>query len=263
MKVQILVSTMNQKDYSLLDKLNIQSDAIIVNQDDHYSHDVFDYNGYRIEWFSVNERGVSRSRNLALSHASGDICILVDDDEQLKNGYPEIIKESFCLNSDSDIITFNIESIGNKSNRYYNKKNKRLNRFNSMRYGAARIAFKRQKIEKEQIVFSTLFGPGSVFTCGEDSLFISDCFKRGLKVYSSPEVIADINDEYGTSSWFRGYNKKYFVDKGAVYAAMTKYFSMVYCSYFALKHKKVYSNSVSFIQAIKWMKEGVVIYRNL
>lgn len=263
MKVQILVSTMNQKDYSLLDKLNIQSDAVIVNQADHYDHEIIDYNGYSVEWFCVNERGVSKSRNLALSKASGDICILVDDDEQLRTGYPDIIRNAFRFYSDTDVIAFNIASIGNKSNRYYNKKNKRLNRFNSMRYGAARIAFRRKRVIKEQIGFATLFGPGSVFSCGEDSLFISDCFKKGLKVYACSEVIADIEDEEGTSSWFNGYNKKYFLDKGAVYAAMTKYFAICYCIYFAFRHKKSYSNSVSFIEAMKWMREGIVIYRKL
>lgn len=263
MKVQILVSTMNQKDYSLLDKLNIQSDAVIVNQHDHYAYDVFDYNGYRVEWICVNERGVSRSRNLALSKASGDICVLVDDDEQLRTGYPDILRNAFSFYPDADVIAFNIASIGNKSNRYYNKRNKRLHRYNSMRYGAARIAFRRQKVIKEQIGFATLFGPGSFFSCGEDSLFISACFNKRLRVYAWSEVIADIEDEDGTSSWFSGFNKKYFVDKGAVYAAMTKYFAMAYCLYFAFRHKEAYSNSVSFQQAMQWMREGIVMYRKL
>ncbi|WP_134703811.1 glycosyltransferase [Ammoniphilus sp. YIM 78166] len=264
MKVQILVSTMNQKDYSLLDKLNIQSDAVIVNQDDHYAYDVFDYNGYRVEWICVNERGLSRSRNLALSKASGDICILVDDDEQLRTGYPDIIRNAFSFYPDAAIIAFNIASIGNKSNRYHNKKNKRLHRFNSMRYGSARIAFRRQKIIKEQIGFPTLFGAGSsFFSSGEDSIFLSTCFNKRLRVYAWTEVIADIEDEDGTSSWFSGYNKKYFVDKGAVYAAMTKYFAIGYCLYFAFRHKKKYSNTVSFQQAMQWMLEGIAVYRKL
>lgn len=261
MKVQILVSTMNQKDYSLLEKLNIQSDAIIINQDNHYDYDVFDYKGYRIEWFCVNERGLSRSRNLALSKATGDICVLVDDDEQLRPGYPDIIKNAFSFYPKADIIAFNIASIGNKSNRYYNKRNKKLHRFNSMRYGSARIAFRRQKIVKEQIGFATLFGAGSYFSSGEDSIFLSDCFNSKLKVYACSEIIADIEDEEGTSSWFNGYNKKYFVDKGAVYAAMTKYFAIIYCLYFAVRHKKVYSNTVTFYQAMRWMIEGVLMYR--
>ena len=263
MKVQILVSTMNQNDYSLLDKLNIQTDAVIVNQHNHYSYDIFDYNGHRVEWICVNERGLSRSRNLALSKATGDICVLVDDDEQLRTEYPEIIRRAFSFYPNADVIAFNIASIGNKSNRYYNKKNRRLHRYNSMRYGSARIVFRRQSVVKEQIGFAILFGAGSFFSSGEDSIFLSTCFNKGLKVYAWSEVIADIEDEYGTSSWFSGYNKKYFVDKGAVYAAMTKYFAIGYCLYFAIRHKKVYSNTVSFSQAMKWMLDGTRMYRGL
>ena len=34
MKLQVLVSCMHQQDYSLLEKMNIQTDAIIINQCD-------------------------------------------------------------------------------------------------------------------------------------------------------------------------------------------------------------------------------------
>lgn len=263
MKVQILVATMNQTDYSLLDKLNIQTDAVIVNQHDHYSYQVLDYNGHRIEWICVNERGLSRSRNLALSKATGDICLLVDDDEQLRAGYPDIIRGAFSFYPNADIIAFNIDSIGNKSTRYYNKVNKKLHRYNAMRYGSARIAFRRQRVMKEQIGFATLFGAGSFFSSGEDSIFLSHCFNKRLRVYAWSEVIADIEDEEGTSSWFTGYNKKYFVDKGAVYAAMTKYFAVAYCLYFAIRHKNRYSNTASFKQVMQWMLEGITMYRKL
>ena len=263
MEIQILVSTMNQKDYSLLDKLNIQTDAIVVNQVSHYSYDVFEYKGHRIQWFCVDERGLSRSRNLALSKATGDICILVDDDEQLRTEYPEIVKRAFNFYTNADIIAFNIASIGNKSDRYHNKKNRRLHKYNSMRYGSARIVFRRHSVIKEKISFLTLFGAGSLFSSGEDSIFLSTCFNKGLKVYAWSETIADIEDEDGTSSWFSGYNEKYFIDKGAVYSAMTKYFASVYCLYFAIRHQEKYSNSISFYQAMKWMREGIRKYREL
>lgn len=263
MKVQILVSTMHQKDYSLLDKLNIQSDAVIINQTDYHDYAVIDYQGHKVEWICVNEKGLSRSRNLALSKAEGDICVLVDDDEQLRIGYPDMIKRAFDFFPNADLIAFNLASIGNKSNRYFNKKNKKLNKFNSMRYGSARIAFRRNKILENNISFQVLFGAGSHFSSGEDSIFLSTCFNKGLSFYSWTETIADIEDEVGTSSWFNGYNKKYFIDKGAVYAAMTKYFAVVYCMYFSIRHHRRYSNDVSFKQSLQWMFEGVKKYRRL
>lgn len=35
MKVEVLLSCMNQKDFSIIEKINIHSDAIIVNQCNH------------------------------------------------------------------------------------------------------------------------------------------------------------------------------------------------------------------------------------
>ena len=35
MKLQVLVATMKQKNFSLLDKMNIRCDAVIANQADH------------------------------------------------------------------------------------------------------------------------------------------------------------------------------------------------------------------------------------
>ena len=260
MEVQILVSTMDQVDYSLLDKLNIQSNAVVINQCGREASEVLEYNGFKIEWISVNERGLSRSRNLALTKSSGDICLLVDDDERLKDGYPITIENAFRSYPDASIIAFNIDSIGGISNRYYNKKNKRLHRYNSMRYGSARIAFLRENVIRAGIEFPILFGAGATYSSGEDSIFLSRCFEKKMKIYACTGVIADIVDEDGTSSWFTGYNRKYFMDKGSVYAAMSQKSSFVFSLYFAIKHRKKFKGTVTVSQAIIWMFEGRTTY---
>ena len=66
MKLQVLVATMHQKDYSLLDKMNIQTDAIVINQCDEYRFEEFEYKGKKIKWYSMKERGIGLSRNTAL-----------------------------------------------------------------------------------------------------------------------------------------------------------------------------------------------------
>ena len=43
MTLEVLVSTMYQKDYSLLDRMNIQTDAIVVNQCNENSIEEFEY----------------------------------------------------------------------------------------------------------------------------------------------------------------------------------------------------------------------------
>lgn len=69
MKLQVLVSTMHQTDHSLLEKMNIQSDAIVINQCGHDCIERFTFPGHDILWMSMNERGVGLSRNNALMRA--------------------------------------------------------------------------------------------------------------------------------------------------------------------------------------------------
>ena len=61
MSVQVLVATMNQTDHSLLEAMNIQSDAIIANQCDHNSIEEFRYNGYIIRYLNFAVHFVSFS----------------------------------------------------------------------------------------------------------------------------------------------------------------------------------------------------------
>ena len=79
MDVQVLVAAMNQDDYSILDKLNIQSDVIVGNQCEHNSIKEFEYKGYKAVFLNFAERGVGLNRNNALMRAAGDICLFADD----------------------------------------------------------------------------------------------------------------------------------------------------------------------------------------
>ena len=70
MEIQVLVAAMNQKDYSLLDKMNIKTDVIVGNQCDENAVSDFEYNGHTVKWLSFCERGVGLNRNNALMRAS-------------------------------------------------------------------------------------------------------------------------------------------------------------------------------------------------
>lgn len=77
MTLQVLVVTMHQTDHSLLEKMNIQSDAIVVNQCSRNEVEWFMYNGHQILWMSLNERGIGLSRNTALMRATADIILFL------------------------------------------------------------------------------------------------------------------------------------------------------------------------------------------
>lgn len=95
MRVQVLISTMNQSDYTLLDKMNIQTDAIVVNQCQEDNVCEFMYNNHSVKWYSLNEKGVGLSRNTALMRASADILLFADDDVVFCDGYEQLVIDEF------------------------------------------------------------------------------------------------------------------------------------------------------------------------
>ena len=81
-------------------------------------------------------------------------------------------------------------------------------------YGSVHIAFKRECFEKNKIRFNTLFGAGSnMYAMAEDALLFRDFAKKQIIVYVYPETISTVY--FDNSTWFRGYDEKYFFDTGA------------------------------------------------
>ena len=58
MKLQVLVSAVNQDVDQLADRMGLTSEALIVNQCDHYDYCEYQHKGKKIRCFSMAERGV-------------------------------------------------------------------------------------------------------------------------------------------------------------------------------------------------------------
>ena len=253
MKVESLIVTTNQKDYSLLDKMNIKTDAIVCNQCDRNSVECFDYLGNVLKWYSFNESGVGPNRTNGLMRASADVCLLADDDMVYYDNYVEVVEKAFTDNKDADVIIFNIDEDGGE--RFKNVKTVTVNKRNFGRYGAVRIAFRRESIFLNGISFNLSFGGGAKYSAGEDSLFIKSCLDSGLKVIAVPYSIAKlVNDR--ESTWFTGYTEKYFIDKGVLNYFLNKKLAKLYCFYNAVRHRKSYKE-IGWFNAYKLMIKGV------
>lgn len=240
MKIQVLVSTMNQTDYSLIQKMNIQSDAVIVNQCNENAIYDFEYNGYSIKWISMSERGIGISRNTCLMHSDADIVLFADDDIVYQDGYADGVLSAFERKKEADLICFNIRLENSKKNIGGHRDNiecKRLHMFNSMRYGATLIAARRRVLMRERISFSLLFGGGAEFSSGEDSIFIKDCLDAGMKLYADTYCLGKVDDS--ESSWYRGINDKFFMDHGMVYATAFPKIRILIFIYYALRFSKL------------------------
>ena len=214
MKLQVLISTMHQTDRSLLEKMNIQSDAIVINQCDRNEVEQFTFRGHDILWMSFNERGIGLSRNNALMRANGDILLFADDDVIYDDGYAEKITKAFEANKSADLIAFNIRSLNPDRPQPVVEEGYRLHWFNCLKFGAVKIAVRRKALRNANVFFSLLFGGGAKYQHGEDTLFIVQCLQKGLKGYASTEMVGAVKQE--ESCWFKGYDEKYFFDTGVL-----------------------------------------------
>lgn len=260
MKLEVLVSTMHQKDVSLVSKMNITSDAIIINQGDYFDYIEVEESNRTIKMYSFNERGVGKSRNNALMRSTADICLIADDDVVYVDNYEDIIIEGFKDNPKADMIIFNVSIIDKDGEVTRNQKNKRVRFFNSLKYGAVSLTFKREEVFKKNIFFSLLFGGGAKYGAGEDSLFIIECLRKGLKIYTSSSKIADVYNY--ESSWFTGYNEKYFFDKGAFFASISRRFAFLLSLQDALRKYSIYKNHIDLVDALKYMLRGSKHYNS-
>lgn len=257
MKVEVLVATMHQKDHSIVEKMNIRTDSVIANQCDKSSYQEFisEYGTSKI--VSTNTKGVGVNRNFALLYATKEIILFADDDLKYEDSYDKLILEAFKNNPHADVIIFNL----NCAKRTKIKKTTRVKWYNYMRYGAVRIAMKLDSQRKANIWFTTLFGGGAKHGSGEDTLFLHDCLAKGLKVYAVPTTIATLTEER-PSTWFNGYNEKYFYDKGALYASVSKRWAKLLCLQDLLRHKKIWKE-LGFVVAYKEMLKGIKSIRKI
>lgn len=260
--LQVLVSTMNQTDHSLLEKMNIHSDAVVVNQASSDSVEDFEYKGNKIKWINMSSRGIGLSRTTALMHSSAEIVLFADDDMVYNDGYKQGVLNAFNEYKKADVICFNINLVNSNKNiggHRNNKENKRLHVFNSMRYGACLIGARRNALLRNRISFSLLFGGGAPFNSGEDSIFIKDCIDSGLRLYSNTFFLADVDDS--TSSWYKGTDDNFFIHRGAALSSVFPKMYLPIFAYYSVRLKNLDKNYNVF-KIFTLMLEGKKIIKN-
>lgn len=252
MKVQVLVASMYQTDFSLPEKMNINSDAIIGNQCDRNEVCEYEWNGHIIKYLSFNERGVGLNRNNTLMRADADICLFADDDMVYDDGYVDTVIKAFEDNPKADVIVFNLRE--KNSARKMITKTSRVGYLNFLRYGTARVAFRLSSVKKHGIYFNQCFGGGTQYCHGEDNLFLSACLNKDLKIVAVPQYIATLTDER-ESSWNNGYDEKYLHDQGILYRTLSKKWWRLLCLQDALRRHGSYN--LSWYKTYRMMVDAV------
>lgn len=242
MTVEVLFSAMHLEDFSIYERSRCTTDALIINQTDHEAYEERVIGGHLVRMYSTTQRGLSRSRNMALVHAKGDYCLIADDDEVLCDNYDQLIIDAFRRNPMADAIAFNY----NDANpRIQNTKRKIIKTEceapKNKSFSSVSLAFKREKVVMEGIWFNVKLGAGSeIISAGEESVWQSLARKKGLRIFQCPAYITTVSQ--ANSTWFNGFDEKYFYDLGANLTArygMVKYIYQFYYPYRLRKETKL------------------------
>lgn len=254
MRLQTLVSSVSKDVLELAKQMNIQSDAIIVNQTDHSDFVSFEHKGHTMRCYNLEEKGVGLSRNTALLRADADIVLFSDEDIVYDDGYADKILEAFEQYPEADMLLFNMR-VGESRATYYNQDMHRVHIWNAGRYPTYSFAARREKLHKLNITFSLLFGGGAKYSNGEDSLFLKDCLKQGMKVYTMPVELGE--EQERESTWFKGYTEKFFYDRGYLYHFLYGKLAYPMACRFLLAHGKMMCQEIPVKQALQFMKKGI------
>ena len=95
MTLDVLLSAMHLRDYSYIDTLNITGNCVIINQCEIENRQVIIDNGRNIVYIETPERGLSKSRNMAIEHSKADVCIFCDNDVEYQEEYEQLILEEY------------------------------------------------------------------------------------------------------------------------------------------------------------------------
>lgn len=259
MKIEVLASVMNQSPAALAEHMKLDSNAVIINQCDTLNYEEISYHGHRVRFFSFPDRGIGRSRNEAILRADSDICLFSDEDIVYETGYEQMITEEFARNPEADMILFNI-TVAEARRTYHNTKRHRVHWYNCGRYGAVSFAVRRESLLRSGVTFSLLFGGGARYSNGEDSLFLKEFIGKGYRVYTAPVTIG--RERESQSSWFSGYDEKFFHDRGVLYHCLYGRLAGLMAMRFLLAHKEKMCAETSVKQAGAWMKEGIAEAKN-
>lgn len=254
MRLEMLISAVNTNPAELLNKMKPECGAVLVNQCDRDAEEQLIVNSNEVHVIYRNERGVGRSRNLALAKATADILLFCDDDIEYVEGYASGIIEEFATHPEADMIIFNLE-VCKERQTYWNEGFHKVHWYNRGRYGACSVAVKRDKLKDSGVVFSELFGGGAKYSNGEDSLFLKECADAGIKIYASDVLIG--REVPGESTWFKGYNEKFFFDRGVLFAFLYGSFAWVWALRFVLTKKSMFQGEIKQKQAFRLMRNGI------
>ena len=241
--LEILVSTMNRNTLDFLIPMFpfchfSDFSILIVNQTQGNNLLVSDFPSIRV--INSFEKGLSRSRNLALKNAIGKIVLIADDDVVYKKDFDETIVRAHHRLGEKAVISFCIEKPnGLLFKKYLVSTKTNLSLMELFNVLSIEISINKLVFDALQVKFDENFGLGSTFEMGEEAIFLSDLKEQNQQIGFVPSVIAT-HSEISSNEKF-DFEQRYYI-QGAFLSRVlkTNYFGgLITKLFFELKQKKL------------------------
>ena len=241
--LEILVSTMNRNTLDFLIPMFpfchfSDFSILIVNQTEENKLLVSDFPSIRV--INSFEKGLSKSRNLALKNVIGKIVLIADDDVIYMNDFDTKIIQAYNQYDNKAVISFCIEKPnGLLFKKYSPNAKKNLSLMELFNVLSIEISLNKLILDKLGITFDENFGLGSEFQMGEEAIFLSDIKEQNQQVAFVPSVIA-IHPEISSIEKI-DFEQRYYI-QGAFLSRVlkTNYFAgLITKLFFELKQKKL------------------------
>ncbi|WWM72901.1 glycosyltransferase [Vibrio cholerae] len=184
--IEVLVSTLN--DGLLGIKLNSSFRYTIVHQisklENLNKYDAFIERLGDVNYVRSFDTGLSKSRNLALEHATGDFLWIMDDDVNIYSDAYEKLNMKIKQYPDMDMFILNHSSSGESEKYGVNERQLSWKDIGSI--SSIDMLVKRSSLE--MIRFDEELGLGTLYPSGEEYVFSSDFLKKKLNIMKLKEV---------------------------------------------------------------------------
>ncbi|MFC4632482.1 glycosyltransferase [Dokdonia ponticola] len=188
---EILISTMFRSDLSFLDPMFPNGEVhtypiLIINQTDSKRHITSLQPNVRV--INTEERGLPQSRNMAIQHAIGEVCLVADDDVTYVPNLQSIILGGYITYPDAAVVTFQLQKTNGKIFRKYPKVTRHTNHSYKTVNGVV-ISFKKDVLLQHNVLYNPHFGLGAIFSGANEYVFMRNVMKAKLPAYFIPKVI--------------------------------------------------------------------------
>ena len=263
--LEILISTMNRNSLDFLIPMFpfchfSEFSILIVNQTQENNLLHSDFLSVRV--INSFEKGLSKSRNLALKNAIGKIVLIADDDVVYKKDFDTKIVQAYNQYDYKVGISFCIEKPnGLLYKKYLQNAKMNLSLIELFNVLSIEISLNKLIFDTLGVKFDEYFGLGSTFEMGEEAIFLSDIKGQNQQIAFVQSVIA-IHPEISSIEKI-DFEQRYYI-QGAFLSRVLKanYFTGLAAKlFFDLKQKKLKFNQIP--DAIKNANQGKTDYYKL